>query len=158
METEKKYHVIGRGFSMWHAVGVNVRSSGGDLDPYTYWTGEKCAGYRQTAVEGALVYDAHHLERDSAEAGAFIALVVTGPTVDPALRPNEVKRFSDRDTLAMMAPGLGGGYATLAKLAKDPNYAGLDSVGVAVFEGLLSKIPGIKIGHVHNEQVVWDPS
>ena len=54
----KEWHVIGRGFNGWHAKGVNVSSSGGDIVPRTFWTGERMTPYTEEAVEGALVYDA----------------------------------------------------------------------------------------------------
>ncbi len=83
------WHVIGRGFNGWHATGINVRSSGGDLMPYTYWTGAACAGYAAEAVEGALVYDAKHLRDDQDAALAFVKHVVTGPMLKPELTEDE---------------------------------------------------------------------
>jgi hypothetical protein len=149
----KQWAVIGRGFNGWHATGVNVSSSGGSLDPYTYWTGEKCQGYAGEAIEGALVYDA-----SEAEGAAFIAHVMSGPMVDPGLPPEGIDRFSQasKDTALLMAPALGGGYQTLAVLAQSEKFTGLDRVGVAIFEGLLRKVPGVKIGKVHNGAVAWD--
>ena len=158
MAGKNEWHVVGRGFAGWHAAGVNVSSSGGNLDPYTYWTGEKCKGYRQEAVEGALVYDAEHLESDRKSASAFIKLILSGPMVSPDLPPDGVDRFSnaDRKSALRMLPGLSGGYDTLAILAQDETFTGLDKVGVKVFEGLLRQVPGIKIGHIQNGEVTWE--
>lgn len=41
------WHVIGRGWNGWHAEGVNVSGTGGDL-----------CGYVAQAFDGATVYDA----------------------------------------------------------------------------------------------------
>lgn len=149
---DSKWQVIGRGFNGWHATGVDVSSSGGQLDPYEYWTGVKCSGYLAEAAEGALVYDAQ-----DADAGAFTSFVMRGPMVSPALPPDGVDRFSkaDRETALRMAPALGGGFKTLAVMAQSEQFSGMDRVGVAVYESLLRKVPGVKIGKVHNGAVVW---
>jgi len=149
----KRWAVIGRGFNGWHATGVDVSSSGGNLDPYTYWTGAPVPGYLAEAVEGALVYDA-----EKADPKAFIALVMSGPMVNPALPPDGVDRFSkaDRDNALRMAPALSGGYQTLAVLAQSDKFTGLDRVGVAVYESLLRTVPGVKIGKVVKGAVRWE--
>lgn len=59
-------------------------------------------------------------------------------------------------SLAHMAPALGGGYKTLALAAQDDKFTGLDCVGVAVYERLLRKVPGVKIGKVSNGAVIWE--
>lgn len=153
MTTRTRWDVIGRGFNGWHAAGDGVSSSGGSLDGHTYWTGAKVAGYLAEAKDGALVYDA-----ENAEPSAFIALVVNGPMVQPTLPPEAVSAFDQkgRESLAHMAPGLGGGYKTLALAAQDDKFTGLDSVGVAVYERLLRKVPGVKIGKVSNGAVIWE--
>lgn len=149
----KRWAVIGRGFNGWHATGVDVSSSGGDLNPYTYWTGAAVPGYLAEAIEGALVYDA-----SEADSVAFTRHVMNGPMVNPALAPNEVDRFTkaDRDRALQMAPALGGGFKTLAVLAQSEKFTGLDRVGVGVYEGLLRKIPGVKIGKVVKGKVEWE--
>jgi len=151
--TTTKWAVIGRGFNGWHAKGDGVSSSGGTLDGHTYWTGAKVAGYAAEAVEGALVYDA-----ENAEPNAFVSLVMNGPMVNPAIPPDAVHAFDQRgrESLARMAPALGGGYKTLAIAAQDDKFTGLDSVGVAVYERLLRKVPGVKIGKVSNGAVIWE--
>lgn len=151
--TTGKWAVIGRGFNGWHATGDGVSSSGGSLEDYTYWTGKKCNGYLTEAAEGALVYDA-----ENADVNAFVSLVVNGPMVNPAIPPDAVHAFDQRgrESLARMAPALGGGYKTLAIAAQDDKFTGLDSVGVAVYERLLRKVPGVKIGKVLNGAVQWE--
>jgi hypothetical protein len=148
---ETRWHVIGRGFAGWHAAGVNVTSSGGDLDPRPWHAGGMTRGYLQDAIDGALVYDAAGADPD-----AFIDFVYSGPMVNPALDPAEVDTFSDRYTAGRMAPHLDGAFSTIATLATAPTYRGLDSVGVAVYRSLLEQVPGVKIGTVRNGAIVWD--
>jgi len=145
------WHVIGRGFSGWHATGINVTSSGGDLEPRPWWAGGMTTGYLSEAVDGCLVYDA--IDADPA---AFTRLVLAGPMVDPALPAEGVSRFMDRQTAAAMAPGLVGAFGTIAAMAASPAYGGLDTVGVGVFRGLLATVPGIKLGTVIGGVIRWD--
>ena len=150
------WHVIGRGFAGWHATGINTSESGGNLNDYR-WNDGMTKGYLSNAIEGALVYDAKHLEQtDSAK--DFFKLVINGPMVKPDLPPDAIERFSSkqRETAKLMMPGLSGGFDTLAKLAQNEKFSGLDYVGVKVYESLLRQIPGIKIGHVRDGAVVWD--
>lgn len=149
---KQEWFVIGRGFNGWHAKGVEVSSSGGQLDPYTYWTGAKCEGYLAGAVEGCLVYDAK-----DADATAFTRFVLSGPMVDPSLPPDGDDKFTDEDraAAARMLPALGGAFKTLAAWSQSPTYGGMDKVGVGIYEKLLSEIPGVKLGRVVNGKVVW---
>lgn len=142
---DNKWHKIGRGLVGWNAQGVACSSSGGTLE-----------GYLLAAVDGALVYDAAKLK--PAGVAAFIHLVTSGPLADPKLGLGEVNKFSkeNRKSLARMEPLLGGELKTLAKLAKNEEYGGLDSVGLGVYKDLLRKVPGMKIGHVLNGKVVWE--
>jgi hypothetical protein len=152
-----EYRLIGRGFGGWHASGVShgnkVSSRGGALLPEAWWAGGHTKGYLQEAAEGCLVYDA-----SEADEAVFAALVIGGPMCDPTLEPFEVDGFSDKDraTAQAMMPGLEGGYKTLALVAQSRTYSGLDCVGVGIYEGLLRKVPGIKIGHVKQGAIEWD--
>lgn len=139
--------VIGRGFNGWHASSPGCSSSGGDIDPMF---GRD--GYLAEAQDGALVYDASESDAD-----AFTRHVMSGPMLDCSIDPEAVDKFSteDRETALRMAPGLSGGYKTIAVIAQSPTFNGLDRVGVAVFERLLWAIPGIKIGRVVKGSVVW---
>ena len=136
------WKLIKRGRAGWHAADeTGLSSSGGSLEYYL-----------RTASEGALVSDA-----DEADAVAFTLFVYNGPMPDPAWAPDAVRRLSDstRERAARMIPGMSGGFEALATAAQDPTYTGLDFVGLGVYEGLLRKIPGIKIGHVRDGAVVW---
>lgn len=146
------YHVVGRGMAGWHAKGINVSSSGGDLDNGMYWTGEPTIGYRHKAIDGALVYDAK-----DADPAAFARLIISGPMVDPALPPDGVSRFADHETAARMAPVLSGAFQTIALAASSPGYSGLDTVGVSVYRELLRAVPGIKIGTIRTGGTIdWE--
>lgn len=138
------WKVIGRGRAGWHASAGNTSSSGGSLEHYL-----------KEGAEGALVYDADHLEGLSAS--RYYQFVVNGPMPDSSLAPDEGQRFSDstRERAARMIPGMSGAFEALASAAQDPAYTGLDRVGLNIYESLLRKIPGIKIGHVRSGVVVW---
>lgn len=155
MQTE--YRLIGRGFNGWHASGISrgnkVSSSGGSLLPESWWAGGMTTGYLQQAAEGCLVYDAAQ-----ADESAFIRLVLKGPMCDPTLEPFEVNGFSEQDRVIAqsMLPGLEGSYKTLALVAQSRTYSGLDYVGVGIYEELLRKVPGVRIGHVKQGAIEWD--
>jgi hypothetical protein len=142
MAWNERYGVIGRGKAGWHAAAHNVSSSGGTFDHYV-----------TQAAEGALVYDA-----DGADYDVYAGLVIGGPMVDPSLPPGGVRRFTDRETAARMAGpgGLTGAFKDLADAAQDERYSGLDSVACDVYERLLRRVPGVKIGHVRGGVVEWD--
>lgn len=146
-----EWYVIGRGLAGWHALGLKVSSSGGDLDDRPWWAGGIQAGYLSGAVEGCLVYDAAEADRE-----AFTHLVLSGPMCDPELAPGTVNRFTDQTTAARMAPWLGGAFQQIAAAAQDPEYGGLDYVAVDVYRTLLAKVPGIKLGTVRAGVVVWE--
>ena len=135
MAGKNEWFVIGRGFAGWHAKGVNVRSSGGDIVPRTYWTGARMASYLEDAVDGALVYDAEALEGTDAES-AFTRQVVSGPMCDPSLPPDGVLRYCEP--------------------TDGKEFTSFDMVGVAVFERVLRQIKGIKIGHVRDGAIEWE--
>ncbi len=86
MTTEtREWHIIGRGLNGWHAAGINVRSSGGDIEPRVWWAdGHTIPPYQANAIDGALVYDASEADID-----AFSKHVIAGPMVNPALDTDE---------------------------------------------------------------------
>jgi len=136
------WKLIKRGRAGWSAQNEHgVSSSGGSLEHYL---GE--------ATEGALVSDA-----EEADVAQFVQFVLNGPTPDPSLAPDAVRRLSDetRKAAERMLPGMSGAFASLAAAAQDPTHTGLDSVGLGVYERELRKIPGMKIGHVRDGVVVW---
>ena len=130
-----EWKFIGRGFAGWHAQAGkehnNASSSGGQLEPYTYWTGEKCAGYAQEAVEGCPVYDASACEDDEAARNAFISLVVRGPLVDADLEDKGPQAYASARSL--------------------------DYVPVAEIIRRVRRIKGVRIGKVVKGKVVWEP-
>ena len=155
------WHIIGRGWAGWHAKGINVSSSGGDIVPRwrsEHRTAAMMASYCQEAVEGALVYDASGCEATPEGREAFIRQVCNGPMCDPSLPPDGIKRFSQelRESARSMMPGLGGAFKALAGAAQEEDFTGLDYVGLAVYENILRAIPGIKIGHVYHGEILWE--
>jgi hypothetical protein len=144
MRNKTAWSVIGRGKAGWHAKAADeysTSSSGGDLK-----------GYLADAADGALVYDA-----DEAEYGAYVDLVFAGPMCDPNLGEYECRRFGaqDRETLARMSPGLGGGFLAVAALEK-VGLCSLDYVGVGAYRDLLRAVPGVKVGSVKAGEVCWE--
>jgi len=152
MASKHEWYVIGRGLAGWHASGINVSSTGGDLEPRAWWAGGMTTGYLAEAVDGCLIYDA-----SEADARAFTAFILSGPMVDPKLQPGEIARFTDQAAAARMAPLMSGGFKTLAtRAATDRDFHGLDSVSVSVYRGLLAAVPGMKLGTVQGGVIVWD--
>jgi hypothetical protein len=137
-----QFKMIGRGMAGWHAKSGSCSSSGGDLDDYL-----------SQAIEGAMLYDARF-----ADELEFTRHVVCGPLVGCDLDPEAVDRFNDDDraALASMAPGLGGQFVAIAKLATIPSYGGLDKVGLGIYEKLLRSIPGVRMGKVVGGKAVWE--
>jgi len=150
---KKAWHIIGRGWNGWHAKGIDVSSSGGDLQPRPWHAGGMTTGYLEEAVEGALVYDASEADRET-----FARLIISGPMVDPRLAPDAGAPLDEetREAAARLAPALGGTFGRLAAAAATGRYRGLDSVGIAVYRQLLATVPGIRIGTVRDGALVWD--
>lgn len=148
MSQKNKWKVIGRGKVGWHAKAHNVSLS----ECYGPEYPAKLAG---EAEEGALVYDAKN-----ADTSKFIDLVVGGPLLDVSLNPDEHVTFSKelRKTALNMVPALEGVFKAYALAAQDEKFGALDTVGIGVYEGLLRKVPGIKIGHVINGMISWEES
>ena len=126
--SQNQWHLIGRGLNGWHAAGINVTSSGGQLEPYTYWTGQECDGYAREAVDGAFVYDA-----SEADPSIFARVVISGPMLHPEL------------------------FSGWRKFGQDDFYPhSFDYVGPEIFERIYRMIPGMKFGHVQNGVCVWE--
>lgn len=143
---DQPWKVIGRGINGWHAKNDTTSLSGayGDDD------GTRLA---RNAVDGALVYDAQ-----DADLSAFSALVTRGPMINTEIPPDMIESFSSelRRAALEMAPALGGGFQAYALAAQDPRCTSLDLVGVGVYEGLLRKVPGVRIGRVMAGAIVWE--
>lgn len=136
------YKVIGRGKVGWHAQSESCSSSGGTFD-----------GYVSKAEEGALVYDA-----EDADYGAFVKMTIAGPMLKLSLAAGQVQKFGEleREAMVRMAPGLGGSALTIAAMAVC-GLTSLDFVALDIYEGLLRNVPGMKVGHVRDGRVVWEP-
>lgn len=131
MKEAPKWKIIGRGFAGWHASVHNISSSGGQLLPYTYWTGEKCEGYAEQAEEGCPVYDAQPCEQYPELEHAFRRLIVSGPVPKVDLE--------DQGEAAYI------------------HAHALDYIPLAEFFRRLRRIPRIKFGVVKHGQVEWEP-
>ncbi|TSA51868.1 MAG: hypothetical protein D4R44_06915 [Actinobacteria bacterium] len=127
--TKTPWKIIGRGFAGWHASAHNVTSSGGDINPYTYWTGEQCDGYAQEAEEGCPVYDVRDCEMDPHASELFDKLTISGPMVNVDLSDEGADAYVDRRAL--------------------------EYIPVNEYMRRVSLIPGCKVGYVKNGQVVW---
>ena len=144
--TESRWQIIGRGLAGWHAAGVDVNSSGGDLLPYRYWTGAPVAGYLMEAAPECFVYDASAISDEAAR--RFQTFVIRGPMARPGLTSDQAGRFSDQDALARMAPWVAGGFEHIAAAAL-AGFTSLDYVTVATYARLLrAAVPKIRIGRV----------
>jgi hypothetical protein len=67
------------------------------------------------------------------------------------------KQKAARKAAKRMLPGLSGGFETLAKVAiENERYCGLDKVSLDIYEKMLRKLPGMKIGHIINGEVSWE--
>lgn len=147
-----KFRLIGKGLSGWHASGKD--NHGNKVSSSTYDTREgQLNEYVSQAENGALVYDA-----SMADSEEFTDFVCSGPMCDPYLENGKVHSFSkeDRKTALIMAPALSGGFQTYALLAQDEKFSGLDYVAIDIYEALLRKIPGIRLGKVNDGNVIWE--
>lgn|SRR5574337_180447 len=140
--------LIGRGKVGWHSDGLShgnkCSSSGGTLE-----------GYLSEAQDGTLIYDA--LEADQ---GAYVDFVIKGPMVDPTLPEGAISKFGSQDKAALlgMLPALSGAFIPVAVLAL-ADIGSMDFVAPDVYVQMLrEKVPGAKVGKVHNHQVVWEES
>jgi hypothetical protein len=139
----EQYKIIGKGKRGWHAQSSECSSDGATLEKYA-----------KEAAENCLVYDAKDVEYS-----LFVQFICHGPMVDTNLPENTVDRFTeqDREAAKRMRPGLSGGFETIAKVAiENERYTGLDKVSLDIYEKMLRKLPGMKIGHVVNGTVIWE--
>lgn len=138
-EVKKEWMVIGRGFSGWHAKSDNCSSSGGNLLPYTYWTGQKCSGYLAGAKDGCFVYDARHLEGTNSE--AFIEFVFSGPLCEVDMPAGTICKMLEKPRDYIPGENVG----SLDKVSRD--------IWVAK---IINLVPGLKFGYVKNGEIAWD--
>lgn len=106
-------------------------------------------------LEGARVVDV----RDAVGTAEGFRQVVSGPMVDVDLPDDGHNGFSDDDRKAaagMVGPGgLSGAFATMAVLAQDRTYGGLDYVGVGTYLDLWRKA-GARTGRIEGGRIIWD--
>lgn len=136
---KNEWYIIGRGINGWHANGINVSSSGGDLLPTTWWVDKHIVpGYAADAIDGAFVYDASELTGDALD--AFITAVVCGPMVNTSLDPEAwIAGFTNDEP------------------ADRTTYRGLDYVGIARYERFMREsIPTARFGHIRNGICEWE--
>jgi hypothetical protein len=138
-----RHKIIGRGKVGWHSDGVDQDSN------HCSSSGAGLEQYLAEAENGTPIYDAEDAEPD-----AYADLVICGPMFRVDLPPGTVRKFGEQKTMARMLPGLGGSFATIAKLSM-AGVGNMDYVAVDVYLELLSKVPGIKIGTVQDHKVVW---
>jgi hypothetical protein len=116
-------------------------------------------GYLAEADDGCIVYDA-----SEANSASFIEWVISGPMLDPALKPGTDNKFTKKDlkALARMAPGLEGGFRTAGALAAagaldGKKYGSGDFVALDIWMVHFKKaVPDVKWGKVIKGQVVWE--
>lgn len=140
------WKVIGRGFNGWHADNGATSLSGA----YSDERGKELAA---DAVDGALIYDAKN-----ADHGQFVSLVMSGPMCCCTIDPDSYDRLDGetRRAALRMSPLLGGAFKSYALMAQNPKFGGLDQVGVHIYEGLLRKVDGVRIGHVRDGEIEWE--
>ena len=134
------YSVIGRGKAGWHASGRHAWGEGPERISDCSSSGGTLAGYLEQAEPGALVYDA-----DASPYEAFARLVISGPMVKPQLDAHQWESigqcgewYGPYDLDAMRAAGI----------------HGLTYIGLGIFEALLRRMPGCRIGYVTDPGIV----
>jgi hypothetical protein len=136
----KCWEIIGRGFNGWHAKYADCSSSGGNLLPYTYWTGKKRNGYLREAKDGAFVYDASHLT--GKDSSSFINWVLNGPIVAVEMPHNTINRFNN--------------WPKKTEVYDGGEIKGFDYISKDLWiSELIKRVPNIKYGFVVNGDIVW---
>lgn len=132
--------LIGRGAAGWHAKGINWRSSGGNLENYTYWTGEKCEGYAAEAPNGCPVYDAAAV----ADEDAFHRFIIRGPICAPELPAGHWRQS--------LAPGSTEAPAEMPTAGVSLAYVAID----VYMRWMRANVPGVKFGTIQNGAAIWE--
>jgi hypothetical protein len=126
--------VIGKGFSGWHANGKTYGNC--KTNTSTYDPSEAClVRFAIDGEEGALVYDASGSDEEE-----FTKLIISGPMVNVDLPSQSCQRLFEEVTP----------YSTEVKLSS------IDYVSPDVYREMLSKIPGVRLGHIEGGKVVWE--
>lgn len=146
----RKVHLVWFGLG-GHVLQLDDGTLSGYETPEMFEAEVKRGSYREYALEGSPVIDKRApLERDP-------SLSVRMPLVDPKLPARTVSPFGEdmRRTALEMAPGLDGWFRTLALTSADPDFRGLDSVGVDVYVDLWRKA-GARIGRFEAGEIKWE--
>jgi hypothetical protein len=129
------WKVLGRGFADWHGSAPGHSVNGAALERMI------------PDAEGALVYDA-----EGADADAFTRHVISGPMLSWDVPAGHVYRFAQPQTC--------GNWVEDRRLFAEPwngqELGGFDYVSLDVFEALLRRVPGIRIGRVRRGAVAWE--
>jgi hypothetical protein len=77
--------------------------------------------------------------------------------VSTSIDPGAVDKLSHKTKkqAAFLEPALQGSFGTLARLAQEPEYSGLDYVGLNIYRGIW-RAYGAKTGIFKNGSIVWD--
>lgn len=162
----KPIQIIGRGWNGWHAHGAGFTLTGGTLLPQPWWTGAEIAagftdrrtvGYLENAPDGTLVYDAEDADPES-----FTRHVIDGPILDCSLGPWSYNKFipsslgGRRMIIDLLTPDLKGRptFYSMSLRVLNMEWNAYDYVGVGIFECLLRKVNGIRMGRVRRGEVM----
>ena len=129
--------------------GAHSRLSGYE-NPESFQERYAKGDYKEYDLGGAVVIDKRIpvTERPS--------LALSMPMVNVDLPKGETEPFTDkaRESARYMIPGLGGSFQTLALLAQDKTYSGLDYVSLDIYASLWRKA-GARIGRFTGGRIVW---
>jgi hypothetical protein len=124
--------IIDKGWGGWHAMGRGGNSSTLELNAGDDYLSELA----KDGEEGALVYDA-----SQADMAQYIRLVCTGPSVGVNLPFRSCQELDSQDIISY---------------DKHKPSRRLDYVSVDVYREMLSKISGVRLGHIESGRVVWE--
>lgn len=141
-----KVRLLSRFLNGWHGEYVTNYNTRGSV---TYYS-DNLDYCLKNAAEGCVIVD----KSECGESG--VSYVLNGPMVDLRLPENTVKRFNGHETVALMLPGFGGSFQSLAAQAiKDREWRGFDYISldlyVAAWRGL-----GARVGRYINGRVEWE--
>lgn len=141
-----KYAVLGCGSSV-----SAVSESNAQCTPYD----RRLRPYLGECIEGGLVVDKrpalfHQNGREKDGAGS---IAWSAPLVSPTMDPDGISRLGK--VKEPMLSGLEGEFRTLAAATHDPEFTGMDTVGVNVYAGYWRK-HGARIGWRRGDNIEWE--
>ena len=114
---------------------------------------ERCrkGDYAEYDLEDAYIIDKREILQENP------TLAYTVPMVSTSIDPGAVDKLSHKTKkqAAFLEPALQGSFGTLARLAQEPEYSGLDYVGLNIYRGIW-RAYGAKTGIFKNGSIVWD--